>query len=45
MWSSVALKVLTFGLQGKLKEANRVDIGGGSASEIVPVVCIRPRRP
>lgn len=37
-------KVLTFGLHGKLNDANRVDIGGGSALGIVPVVCMRPRR-
>ena len=36
---------LTSGLHGKLNDANRVDLGGGSAFGIVPVVCINPRRP
>jgi len=32
-------------LHGILNDANRDDLGGGSALGTVPVVCIRPRRP
>lgn len=36
---------LTFGLHGNINDDKRIDLGGGSASGTVPVVCVRPRRP
>lgn len=35
---------LTFGLKGNMNDERRADLGGGSASEIVPAVCERPKR-
>jgi hypothetical protein len=35
---------LTLRLHGKLNDANRVDLGGGSALGTVPMICIRPSR-